>query len=359
MLLTSDLLPIAGVHPPKPDRRWAGNQNIAVYSIIYMKYNLKNIPTYTTGTFKENYFRPSSDTVLRPEPIYNGPGHFEIHRRDDYRYQCREVIPANRLDFFMVNLITAGEGIKSFGLHEYYAKRGMLCFESPGKITSWQAKADNHAGYFCLFDADFFQQDLQTAELIASYPFFQVDGFGAIQLSEDELLYFNNFFQEIEKEYTSDSPFKAEIMRAFLIIIMKKAQSLYPAGAQVAIQDNSNAGLRLTKAFTKLFDKDFDSLKTLNPIPVRNLDDYSAQLNVSKNHLIDTVKSVAGKPPGVLMHERIVKEAAQLLIHTELSIAEISYLFNFESQSYFSRFYKRYMDISPSMYREREKQVVI
>jgi AraC family transcriptional activator of pobA len=324
-----------------------------------MKYNPKDIPTYTTKTFRENYFRPSADLALQPEPGYSGPGHFEIHRRDDYRYQCREIIPANRLDFFMVNLITAGEGIKSFGVHEYYAKRGMLCFESPGKITSWQAKADNHAGYFCLFDADFFQHNLQAAELIASYPFFQVDGFGAIQLSEDELLYFNSFFEEIEKEYASDSLYKAEIMRSFLIIIMKKAQSLYPAGTQSASPDNSNAGLRLTKAFTKLFDKDFDSLKILKPIPVRNLDYYSAQLNVSKNHLIDTVKSVAGKPPGVLMHERMVREAAQLLIHTELSIAEISYLFNFESQSYFARFYKRYMDISPSSYREREKQVVL
>jgi len=326
---------------------------------MYMKYNHKYIPTYTTGTFKEGYFRPIADVVSQPEHSYTGPGHFEIHRRDDYRYQCREVVPANRLEFFMVNLITGGEGIKSFGLHEYYAKRGTLCFESPGKITSWQAKADNHAGYFCIFDAEFFQQDQLASELIANYPFFQVDGIGAIQLTEDEIQYFNGFFQEIEKEYLSDSLFKADIMRAFLIIIMKKAQSLYSTCPHSSIQDNSNAGLRLTKAFTKLFDRDFNSVKSFQPIPPRNLDDYAAQLNVSKNHLIDTVKSVAGKPPGVLMNERIAKEAAQLLIHTELSIAEISYLFNFESQSYFSRFYKRYMDISPSLYREREKQIML
>ena len=233
----------------------------------------------------------------------------------------------------------------------------MLCFESPGKITSWQAKADNHAGYFCLFDAEFFQQNTGSAELIANYPFFQVDGIGAIQLDEDEIQYFNSFFQEMEKEYLSDSLFKGDIMRAFLIIVMKKAQNLYSAGKHFGIQDNSNAGLRLTKAFTKLFDKDFECIKGFEPIPNNKLDYYAAQLSVSKNHLIDTVSAVAGKPPGVLINERIVREVSQLLIHTELSISEISYLFNFESQSYFSRFYKRYMDISPSLYREREKQV--
>ena len=323
-----------------------------------MKHNHKEIPTFSTGTFKQNYFQPSGDAA-KNELARKDPEHFEIHRRDDYRYQCRELIPANRLDFFMVNLITAGEGIKTFGLHEYYAKRGMLCFESPGKITSWQAKADNHAGYFCLFDEDFFKHDAQASDMLSSYPFFQVDGVGAIQLNEEEIQYFNSFFQEIEKEYLADSPFKTEIMRSFLIIIMKKAQSLYAAGNHLAIQDNSNAGLRLTKTFTRLFDKDFESIKGLNPIPIRNLDDYAAELNVSKNHLIDTVRSVAGKPPGVLIHERIIREISQLLIHTELSISEISYLFNFESQSYFSRFFKRYMDISPSLYREREKQAMI
>jgi len=324
-----------------------------------MKYNHKDIPTFTTGTFKENYFRPIEDCITQNEPVYNGPGHFEIHRRDDYRYQCREVIPANRLDFFMVNLITAGEGIKSFGLHEYYAKRGMLCFEAPGKITSWQAKADNHAGYFCLYDAEFLQQNAQAAEIVANYPFFQIDGIGAIQLEEDEIEYFNGFFREIEKEYLSDSPFKAEIIRAFLVIILKKAQSLCVPGNPLALQDNSNAGLRLTKAFTKLFDKDFENIKALQPVSVQSLDHYAAQLSVSRNHLINTVSSVAGKPPGVLINERVAREVSQLLIHTELSISEISYLFGFESPSYFSRFFKRYMDITPSLYREQEKPTAV
>lgn len=324
-----------------------------------MKATHKEIPTFTTVTFKQNYFRPNADGNLKNETEYHGTGHFEIHRRDDYRYQCREMIPANRLDFFMVNLITGGEGIKSFGVHEYYAKRGMLCFESPGKITSWQAKADNHAGYFCLFDAEFFQHHARESEVLDSYPFFQIDGTGAIQLEEREIPYFNNLFHELEKEYESDSQFKAEIIQALLIIILRRAQSLHASGNHLATQDNSNAGLRLTKAFTKLFDKDFINIKALNPVSLQSLDQYAAQLNVSRNHLIDTVKAVSGKPPGVLIHERIVKEVSQILIHTELSIAEISYLFNFESPSYFTRFYKRFMNVTPSQYRDREKQVIL
>ncbi|WP_158796180.1 AraC family transcriptional regulator [Pedobacter sp. L105] len=322
-----------------------------------MNTNHKDIPTLTTQTYKENYFKRSADNAAIYNSLNTKTGHFEIHRRDDYRYQCKEVIPSNRLDFFMVNLVTGGEGIKTFGAKEYYVKRGMLCFESPGKITSWQAKADRHEGYFCVFHADFFQQSSQVSELLNSYPFFQLDGCSALQLDEEETEYFNGLFKEMEKEYESDDLYKADVIRAFLTIILKKAQRLHISGNYQAALVNSNAGLRLTKAFTQLFEKDFESVKRNQQASLKNLSCYAGLLNVSKNHLINTVKSVSGKPPGLLIHERMVREVAQLLVHTELSIAEICYLFNFENPSYFTRFFKRYMDSTPSQYREKEKLV--
>ena len=132
-----------------------------------------------------------------------------------------------------------------------------------------------------------------------------------------------------------------DLIRAFLTIILKKTQQLY----QVPSLENSNAGIRLTASFTKLFEEDF---KTLSP---RSLEDYARQLNVTQNHLNDTVKAVTGKTPGTLIRERIIKEATQLLLHTRLSIAEICYMFNFTDPSYFTRFFKRYTGMTPGQYR--------
>jgi|GEM_PF-436926 len=324
-----------------------------------MNSNHKGIPTFTTKTFKENYFQRTAERAVAANSLCSATGHFEIHRRDDYRYLCKEVIPSNRLDFFMVNLVTGGEGIKALGTKEYYVKRGMLCFESPGKITSWQAKADNHTGYFCLFHANFFQQNSQVPDMLTNYPFFQLDGCSAIQLDEEQLEYFDSLFKEIESEYESESPYKADIIRAFITIVLKKAQGLYISGKYQAPLVNSNAGLRLTKAFTQLFEKDLEEVKLTKQVSLKSLGSYAELLNVSKNHLINTVKSVSGKPPGLLIHERTVKEVCQLLVHTQLSIAEICYLFNFENPSYFTRFFKRYMDMTPSQYREKERQVIL
>lgn len=309
-----------------------------------MKSNCKHIPTYTTESFKDKYFEvdPGEDTAMR-----SSVSHFEIHRRDDYDFKCREMVAPNRLDFYMINLITGGEGIKTFGTQEYYLKPGMFAFVSPGMITSWQSIVDGHAGYFSIFTADFLQQE--------KYPFFEIGGHAVLQLNDEQLQSFNNYFREIEQEFAGDSPQKMDIVKAFLTIILKKASGIYAAPAAL---DNGNAGQRLTAAFTTLFDKDFETLQQYKPTTIKTLGEYARLLNVSQNHLNDTVRAVSGKTPGTLIRERIVKETSQLLIHTRLSIAEICFLFNFEDPSYFTRFFKRYTGMTPKHHRERDKQVL-
>lgn len=324
-----------------------------------MKAKQNDIPSFTTGTFKEGYFQESGTNNKMEIGLGNGAGHFEIHRREDYRYQCKEVIPAHRLEFFMVNLVTAGEGIKTIGAHEYYLKRGMFCFESPGKVTSWQAKADNHAGYFSVIGADFFEKHSQSADKLNNYPFFEVGACSALQLEEDHIPFFEGLMQALEAEFKGNNPYKADIIYAYLTILLKKLLALYTSASSQHLVQHNNAGVRLTKAFTRLFEKDFEALKQSKPLTVHSLEEYASALHVSKNHLIDTVKSISGKPPGMLIHQRMAKEAGQLLIHTQMDIAEVAYLLNFETASYFTRFFKKYMDLTPTRYREATKLITL
>ncbi|WP_420152892.1 AraC family transcriptional regulator [Siphonobacter sp.] len=316
-----------------------------------MKTKTSVIPTYTTESFRKRYFQ--GDSAWSEESIRASVAHFEIHRRDDFRFRCQQTIASNRLDFYMVILITGGEGIHTFGVNEYYLKPGMLCFVSPGMITSWQTTVDEHAGYFCAFTSDFFQENLKDQQTLASYPFFSIEGSSALYLDETQTQYFSNFFREIEGEYHSQKPHKADLIRAFLTVILQKAQRMMVCDPEQCLNDQSTAGLRLTKAFTKLFEQDFEPLKQLQPIQTETLASYAAKLNVTQNHLNDTIKAVAGKTPGELIRERTLKEASQLLLNTQLSVAEICFLLKFEDPSYFSRFFKRYTNRTPKQHREK------
>lgn len=313
------------------------------------------IPVYTAERFKAQYFEPGITGNGASEAVTGNKEWFEIHRRNDWL--CKPLIAPNRLDFYMVSLITGGEAIRKLGMREYYLKRGMLCFIAPGMITSWQSLAESHAGYFCIFPAPFFSSS-PGVDLLADYPFFQTENGGAVQLTEEQLPEFCRFFEEIEREYLIHDQQYADVVRSYLTILFKKAQRIYEVQSAPDAAVVSSAGLRLTMAFTRLYEDDFAPLVYRKPADVKSLDAYAALLHVSQNHLNDTVKAVTGKTPGTLIRERMIREASLLLIHTQLSVAEICFLLKFEDPSYFSRFFKKYTGITPLQYRKGVMPVI-
>ena len=313
----------------------------------------KIIPVFTPSSYKNNYFN-HSHTHVSIEAMQASVAHFEIHRRDDFRFKCRETIASNRLDFYLVFIVTGGEGIHTFGDKEYYLKPGMLCFVSPGLITSWQTTVDDHAGYFCAFTPDFFQKGLSDQEALSKLPFFQMEQSAVLKVNQEQTSYFNGLFSEIEDEYHSDNVFKADMIRALLNLLFQRGIKLMEKDHGYYIVDAGNAAQRITNEFIKIVQKDFQPILNQETVVMKKLSDYAKELFVTQNHLNDTVKSIIGKTPGVFIREKIVKEATQLLVHTTLGISEIAYLFGFEDPSYFARFYKKYTGISPKKRRQQK-----
>lgn len=314
------------------------------------------IPVLTSQSFRDAYFQGSSESD-RQAAIRESVSHFEIHRRDDFRFKCKETITSNRLDFYLVFIVTGGEGIHTFGDQEYYLKPGMLCFVSPGLITSWQTTVDDHAGYFCAFTSNFFQLGLTDQETLSNYPFFQTDGSAVLNLDKDQTEYFNNLFVEIETEYSADNVYKANLLRALLNVLFQKTLKLVDHDNGHCMVDAGNAAQRITKDFIRLFQKDFVPVITHNLTTVKSLAEYADQLFVTQNHLNDSVKAITGKTPGELIRERILKEAGLLLSHTSLSITEIAFLLQFEDPSYFARFFRKYTGLSPKEQRQKVDSV--
>jgi AraC-like DNA-binding protein len=278
--------------------------------------------------------------------------HFEIHHRDEYLLQSNQFLVPNRQDLFLIFLITGGEGVQTFGNDDHYLKPGILCFVSKGMLVSKELTINEHAGYVSAFTSEFFSQNLSDKDSLMRYPFFSTQGSVSLQLDRSQTTYFYQLFREMEEEYYSDNPNKEDLIRVLLTLLLEKAQRLVIFERNDCLVDNSNAGVRLTKAFTRLFEADFEPLKHLQIITTKSLAQYAADLHVTQNHLNDTVKAISGKTPGELIRERLIREASQLLLNTQLSIGEICFLLKFEDTSYFSRFFKRYTSLSPTQHRK-------
>lgn len=83
----------------------------------------------------------------------------------------------------------------------------------------------------------------------------------------------------------------------------------------------------------------------------RKVQFYADRLHISLGHLFSVVKRVSGKSPGEWIDDYITEEARALLKGTNLTIQQISYELGFPSQSFFGKFFKRVMGLSPTEYR--------
>ena len=61
-----------------------------------------------------------------------------------------------------------------------------------------------------------------------------------------------------------------------------------------------------------------------------------------------------GKSSIALINERVLVEAQRELIYTNASIKQIADGLGFEDESYFGRFFRKHMGVSPQTYRAQE-----
>ena len=83
-----------------------------------------------------------------------------------------------------------------------------------------------------------------------------------------------------------------------------------------------------------------------------SLQDIASFVNVHPNYLSAAFKKEVGKTLMEYINELKVAVIKQYIVHTNLSIREISYTFNFNHVTYFSRFFKQQTGLTPMEYRK-------
>ncbi len=87
-----------------------------------------------------------------------------------------------------------------------------------------------------------------------------------------------------------------------------------------------------------------------------SIGEYAERLGVSVATLYRVVKRSTGKTPLAWIDEAVVSEAKALLSHTDLSVNEIGARVGVLDPSYFSRFFRKQVGISPVDFREMMKK---
>lgn len=304
-----------------------------------------NIPTISSNQFKKVYLKDDVEAPLT-KVAENSDGYFELM----HRCLWPNNISAHRLDFYMIFLVTAGEGQHTFGSETHLVKPNTIGFAGPEMINAWYSEHHDNSGYVCTFSADFFGQNINGAPALAELPFFQPGGTSLLTLSEEKMVVYTQLFKLMEFEAKSTHPLSADTLRSYLHVIINKAR------ADLHFQNTHfnqmpPAGSRLVKAFKEMFMADINVIRTGREIRLKLVSEYAELLGVSQNHLNDTVRSITGESAGGLMQKQLMHQATMCLKHSLKNVSEIAYLLGFDDPSYFARFYKRHTGKSPSQVR--------
>ncbi len=78
---------------------------------------------------------------------------------------------------------------------------------------------------------------------------------------------------------------------------------------------------------------------------------YASHLSISPQHLCMIVKQKTGRSVSDIIADMVIMDAKSQLKSTDLTIQEISYSLNFPNVSFFGKYFKRYVGVSPQKFR--------
>lgn len=88
----------------------------------------------------------------------------------------------------------------------------------------------------------------------------------------------------------------------------------------------------------------------------RSVGYYADALCYSPKHFSKVIKQACGRTPLDLINENAIEHIKYRLKHSDKSIKEIAEEFNFPNQSFFGKYVKSYLGMSPARYRNTKEE---
>jgi len=266
-----------------------------------------------------------------------------ISRFGAYLQEHKNLHHAHKHSFYHLVMFTKGTGTHAIDFKKFSIQPYQIYFMIPGQVHSWDFEGEMD-GYIINFSPAFFNSFLINNNYLEALPFFSGDIDGAvINLSGDMQQHITALFESILKEAEHAERFGFDMIRTLMLQLFISIARL---NINTPEKNISAYNYTLLKSFHKLIDQNFNTLR----LPK----EYAALLYITPNHLNAVCNDMLGVSAGHVIRERVVLESKRLLINFDLSITEISGRLNFADNSYFGRFFKKEVGLTPDEFRKKQ-----
>ncbi|GMN05056.1 helix-turn-helix transcriptional regulator [Croceitalea sp. MTPC5] len=277
-------------------------------------------------------------------PVQTTNPNLHIYRFSDFTENSIKSIQPHTKDFYQVSFIRRfGNSTLNINQQTVNEVNSVLYFISPNHIYSW-VRDQQIDGYILNFKQDYLS--LKPEAFQRQFLFFGLDKLNAIPIDKNGNERVDAIFEEFYSEYHQPrSSFSEEILKHYLQVVLYKCLDLYQKREKTINELPNDQGL-----FVK-----YQNLINNHYLSKRSIKEYAALLNVTPNHLSETIKRTTGKNALHYINQRLLLEAKNLLKFGNDDIKQIAYTLNFASPSHFGKFFKKYILKTPATYRKEQQ----
>jgi len=285
------------------------------------------LPVYSISTLE----------ATNPSPKDFAADHFE-----HYLHEHKDLHFPHKHSFYHLVYFSKGSGRHSIDFVNFPVEAGQVYFMIPGQVHGWEFEAKPD-GFIVNFSEAYLNALIVNPRYLDQFSFFSgIAAEQVITIPAEERRKVEEILETIIREGNSKEEMKDDFAKTALIQLFIQV-SRYTSKENSKQQNNYN--YLLLRNFQKLIDLHYKEKKLTK--------DYAAMLYITPNHLNALSKDVTGRSAGELIRDRIVLEAKRLLVNAKMTVTEIAQELDFIDNSYFSKFFKKYVGLTPEVFKKQ------
>lgn len=254
-----------------------------------------------------------------------------------------------RLNLFVIVACIEGEIQLNINKKNYQLQAGEAFVCLPTMIMSNMQFSPQHKVSLIGFSTKFLQQTVKREKAAEKALYYLYKNPVFAQSSEEKTKdnqIFNLYYQLImDKIDDSSHRYRQEILGYLFSALFHEML----AGIQKHFNETEEIGTEATRS-KQIFRLFMEKLATDGGIH-RSVSYYADRLCYSAKYVSAAIKEVSGHTPTEWINEYAIEQIKYQLKHSEKSIKEIAEMFNFPNQSFFGKYVKAHIGMSPAQYR--------
>lgn len=270
------------------------------------------------------------DTLLKVNDKISSIEHIKIA---PFRKYIRKTLPHKHNKYLELVYFVKGKGYHVIDHQKIDVKPAVFFIVRKEQVHFWNLDEEPE-GFVIIIKKSFIDEcfDIEIKKLIANITAFT-------HLYPEDNATIEQLFQLLNDEYQLQKKGSTAVIEGLLKVLLSKL--LRSEKPKLVVNDT------LYYQYIELLSQNKNSSN--------KVEYYASLLNTSPQNLNANCRIECDKSASQVLSEFVINEAKRLLLYTNLTIIEISHSLSFNDNSHFTKYFKRFTGVTPSVFRSKEK----